>query len=285
MWGNLDEYYFPTVGDYAPLTEDEERSLINGIDCYTRPLRVFESVFNRKRPVLTIEDKKYLIEVMPIEDLAIFLEQKYKKGDFWRERLGQLTDSLSAMKEHYRKALPMIERLIKPNLRLVVSIAKRYVRKGVDIDDLVEYGNMGLWRAVEKFDSERMERFCTYAVYAIRSAVIKGVTRGELFQQKVTYLSELDLERLTAKSDIIPELHEDELNNLVDGILTNEREKAIIKMRFGLGSYEDMTLQDIGKEFKITKERVRQIEARALERLRENTKINTIYKHYVESLD
>ena len=291
LMGNLNEYYFPTTKNIHLLTRKEERALIDGIDCYTRPLRAFEKVFNRRRPVLTIKDKKYLIEIMPIEELENFLENKYAGKEFRRSKINQLRKALSAMKANYQTALPMIGRLIESNLRLVVAIAKGYAHKGVDMDDLVGYGNIGLWRAAEKFDSRQPVRFCTYAGWAIRTHIIQGLCqktgRAFQFQQRMVSLSDINFtEQLVAKkSEEVPETHQDELRDLVNNILTDERERAIIKMRFGLDDYEKTTLEQVGEKFGITKERVRQIEVRALNKLEVNEKIGKIYKQYVESLD
>lgn len=301
--GNLNDYYFTMTEDIPLLNKEEERVLIDGIDCYTRPLRVFENTFNRKRPPLTIEDRKYLIEIMPIEELEDFLGNKYAGKEFWRPKIHQLKQNLSLMKENYRKALPMIGRLIKPNLRLVVDIAKRYARKGVDIDDLVGYGNIGLWHAAERFDSNYPVRFCTYAFRSVQSHILRGLMdivrtvrlsrdayqkKGGAFQRGIVSLSDMDLsDELTAKEELetIPEMHQDEFYNLIKNILTDEREREVVKMRFGLNGCEDITLERVGEKLGITKQRVKHIQDRALKKLKMNEKFGKIYRQYAESLD
>ena len=221
-------------------------------------------------------------------------------------------------------------RLIECNLRLVISIARRYQNQGVALMDLIEEGNLGLLRAVEKFDPERGFRFSTYATWWIRQSVDRAVmsqartvrlpihilremrqfmrASRELSQNtgheptakeiaSVLDSSEKEVSRVMGLSEpltsielpvgkgstqTIADLIEDEslhkqdeilleeeiythLSEWLDGL--NERERKIIICRFGLNENEEMTLDALGDEMNITRERVRQIQVGALHHL------------------
>jgi RNA polymerase primary sigma factor len=223
------------------------------------------------------------------------------------------------------------ERFIKANLRLVVSIARRYESSGVPLLDLIQEGNLGLIRAVEKFDRHRGFKFSTYATWWIRQAIGKGIAeqartirvpahvrdsfaaveqstrrfeashdrlptsrevaddtgltaeRVDLVRQHRTNIVSLST-RVAADSDTeLGDLIEDQSElspydaaaaALEREALTvqlarlNERERSVLMMRFGLDRPGEQTLAEIGETFELTRERIRQIEARALGKLR-----------------
>ncbi len=170
------------------------------------------------------------------------------------------------------ETLAVKNQIIRSNLRLVVSIAKRHVGPSNNFFELVSDGNMSLIRAVEKFDYSRGNKFSTYASWAIMKNFARTIPEENYRRDRFVTGHE---EMFEAAADNRTDEREYEsalkrMQDAVKGMLgrLDDRERRIIVSRFGLGGASEQTLEQLGRELGITKERVRQIESRAQEKLR-----------------
>ena len=243
----------------------------------------------------------------------------------------QLAEALRDVEESLEKATSAKQELIQANLRLVVSIAKKYTNRGLQFLDLIQEGNIGLMKAVDKFEYQRGYKFSTYATWWIRQAITRAIadqartiripvhmietinklirTSRYLVQEhgreptpeEIAAKMEFPLDKVRkvlkiAKEPISLEtpIGEEEDSHLGDFIEDKKvvspgdavvnfglaeqtrrvlrtltpREEKVLRMRFGIGEKADHTLEEVGRDFSVTRERIRQIEAKALRKLR-----------------
>jgi RNA polymerase primary sigma factor len=218
-------------------------------------------------PLLAREQEAHLFRKMNF--LKYLAHQIRSRIDPARARAADLDEVERLMEE----ALGVKNQIIRANLRLVVSIAKKRVGPARDFFELVSDGNMSLIRAVEKFDYARGNKFSTYASWAIMNNFARSIPEETHHRNRFVTGHE---EMFEAAADNRIDEHEYESaqkrsREAVQGMLgrLDERERRIIVSRFGLGGAGERTLEQLGKELGITKERVRQIESRAQAKLRE----------------
>lgn len=299
-----------------------------------------------KVPLLSADEEIELAQNM--EDGAVAIEKinvlKSRLDGASEEEKAEIKEEIKTLQRDVDKGADAKKRLAEANLRLVVSIAKRYVGRGMLFLDLIQEGNLGLIKAVEKFDYKKGYKFSTYATWWIRQAITRAIadqartiripvhmveTINKLIRVSRQLLQELGrepspeeiakemsmpVERVREILKISQEpvsletpIGEEEDSHLGDfikddnvpvpadaaaftllkeqleevlGTLT-EREQKVLTLRFGLEDGRARTLEEVGKEFNVTRERIRQIEAKALRKLRHPSRSRKL-KDYLE---
>ena len=287
--------------------------------------------------------RMYLKEIGKVNLLTseeeVELAQAMTAGAAAQEQLDELTESGEEIPQELRAELEKTikkgekarQRLAEANLRLVVSIAKRYVGRGMQFLDLIQEGNLGLIKAVEKFDYEKGFKFSTYATWWIRQAITRAIADQartiripvhmvetinkvirvsrqllqelghdpsaeeiaeemnmpaervreilKIAQEPVSLETPIGEEEDSHLGDFIPDEDASEPAEAASFTLLKEqlvevlstltpREEKVLKLRFGIEDGRTRTLEEVGKEFNVTRERIRQIEAKALRKLR-----------------
>ena len=332
--------YLREMGRFDLLTPEEEAK-------YSKTIRQgFESIISAIR-----EDNSGVKEVQILRERIDLwekrdptLKQKKQQLNFMRytilsaaKKYPEIRDlfELQAKLEAYSRSIEVAkDTMIRANLRLVVSIAKRYMHQGLTLADLIQEGNLGLMRAVFRFDYTKGNKFSTYASWWIRQAITRAILdktrtirlpvhflelRSQFFKAFYALFKELGREPTPLEISKATNLPMDkilsileasrepisletpvgdddstlgdflenqesqspydavqtrELSGRVNDILEtlSEREEKIIRLRFGIGEKAEYTLEEIGKLFNVSRERIRQIEKKALNRLRHSSR-------------
>jgi RNA polymerase primary sigma factor len=312
---------------------------------FRKTLKEVKTSAQRARQV----NRKYKLSVPDLEEIDRQIKNSKKQIGVVEEEAKIDVNVLSATCDSIADGERMAERakseLVEANLRLVVSIAKKYTNRGLQFLDLIQEGNIGLMKAVDKFEYKRGYKFSTYATWWIRQAITRAIadqartiripvhmieTINKLIRTSRYLVQELGREptpeEIAAKMDLpldkvrkvlkiakepisletpIGEEEDSHLGDFIeDKSITSPseavinsnlaeqtrkvlatltpREEKVLRMRFGIGEKSDHTLEEVGQDFEVTRERIRQIEAKALRKLRHPSRSKRL-KAFVEN--
>ncbi|MEM7009121.1 MAG: RNA polymerase sigma factor RpoD/SigA [Thermodesulfobacteriota bacterium] len=324
--------YFQEVSTEPLLTPAEECLVAAKIkSCETKALEIKKVIEKTLGSKLEVDPENLEAQVSIVLELNAVPSKSGDKPLDAKEKT-RLIMLVKAYKATKQKGVQLRNRFVKSNLRLVASMAKRYAGRGIPFLDLIQEGNLGLIKAVERFDYSKGYRFSTYACWWINQAMTRGVfnqtrtvkmpayllekagkvrhvkrvlteqNKREPIAEEIAERAEMSVENvkriLESSGNRVVRLDtpvydgekatyldyiEDSSSLVVDSMIAeisipgniqnallrlSEREREVVKMRFGIGYENAYTLDEIGKKFKLTRERIRQIEKKALERIK-----------------
>ena len=322
----------PPPAEIADVEEEElvdPNTLVNNFSI-DDPVRMYLKEIG-KVPLLTPDEEVTLAQAMSAGNEAERKLAELKRRRDAGESVDVTPEEEAALKKDYKHGETAKQKLAEANLRLVVSIAKRYVGRGMLFLDLIQEGNLGLIKAVEKFDYTKGYKFSTYATWWIRQAITRAIADQartiripvhmvetinkvirvsrqllqelghdpspneiaaemnmpvdkvreilKIAQEPVSLETPIGEEEDSHLGDFIPDEGASEPSEAASFTLLKEqlmdvlstltpREEKVLKLRFGIDDGRTRTLEEVGKEFNVTRERIRQIEAKALRKLR-----------------
>ena len=318
-------------GRKKPYTEDSIRIYLQEIG-RIRLLRAEEE----------IELARKIADLLELERIRERIEDRLEREISDGEWAAEVDMELPKFRRRLFLGRRAKDKMVQSNLRLVVSIAKKYMNRGLSFQDLIQEGSLGLIRAAEKFDHEKGYKFSTYATWWIRQAITRAIadqsrtirlpvhlyetisrikkttkllsqemgrkpteeeiaTRMEMTIEKLRFIAKsaqlpisletpigkeedsrlgdfIEADGETPEDQVSKSLLREDLENVLDTL--SPRERDVLRLRYGLDDGRMKTLEEIGQIFNVTRERIRQIEAKALRKLRHPNR-NSVLKEYI----